>query len=180
MHLGQAFDSWTIHITQKSFYVDMPNKVQAPQALPFLTGRLEETKREVEEWVGKKITDGDLKAAIDVYNENRALLKQIYLMRKADDVPLTGTECMYITVANLFMDKKEANALLKDTIEKELTGRTVKSADDTRLMIVGSENDDISLLNMIEEFKAVIVMDDHCTGSRYFWNPVVPQENLIC
>ena len=179
MHLGQAYDSWTIHVTHKSFYIDMPNKIQGPHALPFLTGRLEETKREVEEWIGREITDADLKAAIEVYNENRALLKQIYLLRKADDVPLTGTECMYITVANLFMDKKEANALLKDTIEKELTGRTVKSADDTRLMIVGSENDDISLLNMIEEFKAVIVMDDHCTGSRYFWNPVEPKENLI-
>jgi benzoyl-CoA reductase subunit C len=39
-------------------------------------------------------------------------------------------------------------------------------------MIVGSENDDIKFLDMVEKFRAVIVVDDHCTGSRYFWNNV--------
>ncbi|EFK08260.1 putative benzoyl-CoA reductase, bzd-type, N subunit [delta proteobacterium NaphS2] len=179
MHLGQAFDSWTLHVTQKKFYVDMPNRVQTPYAVPFLTGRLEETKQEIEEWIGREITDSDLKEAINVYNENRALLREIYEMRKADDVPLTGTECMYITTASLFMDKKDANKLLKETIENELKGRKAKTADDTRLMVLGSENDDIKFLNMVEEFSAVIVTDDHCTGSRYFWNPVEEQDDPI-
>lgn len=170
MHLGQAFDSWVLHVTSRHFYVDMPNRVQTPYAVPFLTGRLEETKKELEEWTGKEITDSDLKDAIATYNENRSLLRQIYEARKADDLPITGTESMQVTTANLFMDKKEANQLLRETIERELTGRKVKSADDTRLMIVGSENDDIKFLDMVESFSAVIVTDDHCTGSRYFWN----------
>ncbi|MFH1124512.1 MAG: 2-hydroxyacyl-CoA dehydratase, partial [Pseudomonadota bacterium] len=156
MHLGQAFDSWTLHVTQKSFYVDMPNRVQTPYAFPFLLGRLEETAREVGEWVGKEITESDLKGAIEIYNENRSLLRQIYDLRKAKDVPLTGTECMYISTASLFMDKKDANTLLKETIEKELKGRVVKTGDDSRLMLVGSENDDIKFLDMVESFKAVI------------------------
>jgi len=179
MHLGQAFDSWVMHVTPKSFYIDMPNQVQSPAALPFLIGLLEETKKDLEEWIGKEITDSDLKDAIEVYNENRSLLRQIYELRKAEDVPLTGAESMYITTANLFMDKKDANTLLKDTIEKELKGRKAKSADDTRLMIVGSENDDITFLEMVEEFSAIIVNDDHCTGSRYFWNSVEFQDGLI-
>lgn len=176
MHLGQAFDSWVLHVTQKSFYIDMPNRVQTPYSVPFFTGRLEETKREVEEWLGKEITDSDLNDAIAVYNENRALLREIYEMRKADDVPLTGTECMQITAANLFMDKKDANKLLRDTIDNELKGRVAKTGDDTRLMVVGSENDDIVFLDMIESFSAVIVVDDHCTGGRYFWNKAEPQD----
>ncbi len=179
MHLGQAFGSWALHVTQKSSSIDMPNRVQGAQALPFLTGVFEEARRQVEEWVGKKITDEALQDAIDVYNENRALLRQIYEMRKADDVPLTGTECTYITTANLFVDKKVANKLLKETIENELKGRVVKTANDTRLMVVGSENDDIAFLNMVEEFSAVIVIDDHCTMSRYFWNSVVKKTTPI-
>lgn len=179
MHLGQAFDSWTLHVTQKSFYIDMPNRVQTPYSFPFLSGRLEETAREVGEWVGKEITESDLKGAIEIYNENRSLLRQIYELRKANDVPLTGTECMYISTASLFMDKKDANQLLKETIEKELKGRTAKTGDDSRLMIVGSENDDIKFLEMVESFKAVIVVDDHCTGSRYFWNKVEMENGAI-
>lgn len=179
MHLGQAFDSWVLHVTPKSFYVDMPNRVQGAHAVPFLIGLLEGKKTELEEWLGKEIGDSDLNDSIKVYNENRSLLRRIYEARKADDVPLTGTESMYVTTANLFMDKRDANRLLKDTIEKELSGRKVKSADDTRLMIVGSENDDIKFLEMVEGFSAVIVTDDHCTGSRYFWNNVNVQDGPI-
>ena len=179
MHLGQAFDSWTLHVTPKYFYVDMPNRVQTPFSIPFLKGRLEETKREVEEWTGKQVSESDLKEAIEIYNENRSLLRQIYDMRKAKDVPLTGTECMHVTTANLFMDKKDANRLLKETIGNELSSRKVKSEDDSRLMIVGSENDDIKFLDMVEQFRAVIVVDDHCTGSRYFWNNVEIENGVI-
>lgn len=179
MHLGQAFDSWVLHITPKYFYTDMPNRVQTPYSVPFLAGRLEETKKEVEEWIGRDIFEEDLRHAIETYNENRSLLRQIYEIRKADDVPLTGTECMYVTTANLFMDKKDANKLLRETIEKELGGRKAKSGEDTRLMVIGSENDDIKFLEMVEGFSAVIVVDDHCTGSRYFWNKVDIQDGLV-
>ena len=179
MHLGQAFDSWVLHVTPKYFYVDMPTRVQSSYAFPFLLGLLEETKRKVEEWVGKEITDEDLKEAVEVYNENRSLLMQLYDLRKAGDVPLTGTESMYITTANLFMDKRDANKLLKETIEEELSERKAKGADDTRLMIIGSENDDIKFLEMVESFSAVLVTDDHCTGSRYFWNKVSLQDGPL-
>ena len=121
----------------------------------------------------------DLRESIEVFNENRALLRQIYDMRKADNPPLTGTECMYITTANLFMDKRDANELLKKTIEEELTGREAKHDTDSRLMVVGSENDDIQFLEMVEGFEAVIVTDDHCTGSRYFWNLVSSEGDLL-
>jgi benzoyl-CoA reductase subunit C len=43
---------------------------------------------------------------------------------------------------------------------------------------VGSENDDVEFISMVEQkivLPATIVIDDHCTGSRYFWNEV-PQE----
>lgn len=179
MHLGQAFDSWVSHVTPKYFYVNMPNRVQGPYALRFLIGLYEELKRQLEEWTGREITDAALKDAIDLYNENRALLRQIYEARKSDDLPLTGTESMYVTTGNLFMDKKDANKLLKETIEKEFPERKVKSSSDIRLMIVGSENDDIKFLEMVEGFDAVIVTDDHCTGSRYFWNQVQVQDGLI-
>lgn len=37
-------------------------------------------------------------------------------------------------------------------------------------MIVGSENDDTKFIKMVESVGSTIVVDDHCTGSRYFWN----------
>ena len=49
----------------------------------------------------------------------------------------------------------------------------------TRLMIVGSEDDDIKFLNMVESCGGLFVIDDHCTGSRYFWNQVVHEEDRL-
>ena len=102
--------------------------------------------------------------------KNRSLLRQIYEARKSDTPPITGAEVMYITAGNQFLDKKDATKFLKEIVEKELPGREAKPSSDTRLMIVGSENDDIKFLEMVEDLSAVIVIDDHCTGSRYFWD----------
>ncbi|MCG9969843.1 2-hydroxyacyl-CoA dehydratase [Pelotomaculum terephthalicicum JT] len=49
----------------------------------------------------------------------------------------------------------------------------------TRLMIVGSENDDRIFMEMCESVGATFVIEDHCTGSRYFWNSVVPGEDRL-
>jgi benzoyl-CoA reductase subunit C len=179
MHLQQAFYSWTLHVTPKYFSVDMPNMVQSPHAYPFLVGVLEDFKRQVEEWMGNKITDDDLRAALAVYDEYRGLMGQVYDARKAEAPPLTGWEAMYITAATQFMDKKDAIKSLKEMLATELPGRTVKNKSATRLMIVGSENDDIKFMQMVESLNAIIVVDDHCTGSRYFWNQSVSKGNPI-
>jgi benzoyl-CoA reductase subunit C len=39
-------------------------------------------------------------------------------------------------------------------------------------MILGSEDDDIAFIRMVESCGATFVIDDHCTGTRYFWNNV--------
>jgi benzoyl-CoA reductase subunit C len=71
--------------------------------------------------------------------------------------------------------------LLKEVIE-ELKERKVEREVGTRLMMVGSENDDVEFISMIEQkmvLPATVVIDDHCTGSRYFWNEVSLQEDRI-
>ena len=36
-------------------------------------------------------------------------------------------------------------------------------------MILGSDDDDIEVIRMVESCDATFVVDDHCTGTRYFW-----------
>jgi len=46
-------------------------------------------------------------------------------------------------------------------------------------MIIGSEDDDREFFSMVEQhlsLPATIVIEEHCTGSRDFWNEVIPQE----
>lgn len=174
LHIRQSYSSWEKHVPTKdgfAYYLNMPHKVQSPRALPFLKSELELFKEKVETWIGKKITDNDLEKSIDVYNENRRLQRQIYEFRKGENPPLTGEEAMYITLSSQMVDKAEHNKALQKLLE-ELPDRKLGREIGTRLMILGSEDDDIEFLNMVESVGSTFVIDDHCTGSRYFWNEV--------
>jgi benzoyl-CoA reductase subunit C len=174
LHVRQAYTSWEMHVpTEFSYYLPMPNHVQSKRAVPFLRGELEEFKKAVEKWTGKTITDEDLKRGIEIVNKNRRLLKQIYELRKKDTPPITGLEAMYMVVSSQMVDKEEHTRILEDTL-KELENKTPDRQVGQRLMIIGSEDDDSEFINMVESLGATFVVDDHCTGTRYFWNEVEP------
>ena len=183
MHLLQSFEAWGLNVKPqpKILRVDAPCSVQNRHSRNYLTRELHCFREDIEEWIGKKITDADLDHAIAVYNENRRLMKHIYELRKVDEPPITGLESMYMVVSSQMMDKAEHNILLKEVIE-ELKERKIDREIGTRLMMVGSENDDVEFIHMIEEkmvLPATVVIDDHCTGSRYFWNEVILQDDRI-
>jgi benzoyl-CoA reductase subunit C len=170
LHIRQAYTSWDMHVpTEFSYYLPMPHHVQSRHAMPFLRGEYERFIKKVEEWTGKKITDTDLKRGIDIMNQSRKLMKQVYETRKIPDVPMTGLEAMYMVVSNQMIEKTE-HSRTTESVLKELAGRTKGKDKATRLMVLGSENDDVEFIKMVESLHAVIVQDDHCTGTRYFWD----------
>jgi len=172
LHIRQAYTSWIKHRpVEFEKFLCMPHKVQSKHSYEFLTEEYKVFKKEVEKWIGKKITDKDLKDAIEVYNENRRLMKKLYELRKKDNPPITGEEVMEIVIAMQMTDKVEHNKMLKDLIKK-LEDYTPSRKVGSRLMILGSEDDDTVFMNMVENCGATFVIDDHCTGSRYFWNEV--------
>lgn len=179
LHMRQAFTSWRIHIpVGYNYYLYMPHGVQSPRAYPYLRGELEDFKKSLEEWAGKTITNEDLDRAIEVYNTNRRLTRQIYELRKRDNPPITGLEAMEMVLSSQVTDKEEHNRALKDLL-KEMPERRVERETGTRLMILGSENDETEFMSMVESMGATIVIDEHCTGSRYFWNEVIPKEDKL-
>lgn len=179
LHIRQAFTSWQLHIpVPYSYYLPMPNNLQTPHALPYLRGEIEAFKKSVEGWLGKKITDKDIDKGIAIMNHSRQLMKKVYETRKSDKPPITGLEAMYMAVSNQMIDKTEHSRVLEETL-KALPKRQLNRDTGARLMIVGSEDDDTEFIKMVESVGATIVIDDHCTGSRYFWNEVLPDNDRI-
>jgi len=179
LHARQAFGAWEIHVpTPWTYYLVTPNAVRSPRAKPFLAGELADFKKALEEWTGKTVTDEDLDRGINIMNTNRRLMKQVYEFRKQDNPPITGTEAMTMVWASQLMDKREHNELLKQLL-KQLPNRKLDRDPGVRLMITGSENDDRPFMEMVESIGATIVIDDHCTGSRYFWDEVVKNKDRL-
>jgi benzoyl-CoA reductase subunit C len=178
LHIRQAYTSWDLHIDKEfSYFLPMPHHIQSPRATPFLRDELEAFKKAVEEWTGKTITDEDLDRGIEICNESRRLLKEVYEMRKKDQPPISGLEAMYMVVSSQMTDKREHSQLIKELLPT-LEGRTLPQTGE-RLMVLGSENDDVEFINLVEGLGATFVVDDHCTGSRYFWNEVEPQDDRL-
>ncbi|MDA8213297.1 MAG: benzoyl-CoA reductase, bzd-type, subunit N [Clostridia bacterium] len=180
LHLRQAYTSWDMHKpVEFSYYLPMPHHVQSLASRPFLRSELVKFKEAVEKWTGKTLTDADLDRGIEIVNTNRRLLKQIFELRKADVPPLTGLEAMYLVLSSQMTDKREHNKALKELLD-QLPGRKVEREIGERLMILGSENDDVPFTEMVEDVcGATFVIDDHCTGTRYFWNEVIPKEDRL-
>ncbi len=177
LHLRQAYTSWDLHIpVDFSYYMPMPHHVQSKHSIPFLKGEYDTFIKKIEDWIKRKITDSDLKKGIEIVNRNRSLMKAVYEKRKSDNIVMTGLEAMYMVVSSQIIQKEEHSRITEDVL-KELDTRNLDRSDTTRLMILGSENDDVEFIDMVESLDATIVQDDHCTGTRYFWDEVKQDNN---
>jgi len=175
LHLRQAFNAWRLHIpTDYTYYIYVPHGVQTPRAVPYLTQELAKFKQSLEKWTGKTITNEDLERGIRVLNRNRELMRRVTEYRKMNPPKMTGLEAMEMVLASQVSDKEEHSRLLEQLL-RELPNRKLERKADTRLMIIGSEDDDRVFMKNVEDLGATFVIDEHCTGTRYFWDDVRPQ-----
>ncbi|MFX0124179.1 MAG: benzoyl-CoA reductase, bzd-type, subunit N [Candidatus Hodarchaeota archaeon] len=173
LHIRQAYTSWDIHIpTDFSYYLPHPMHVQSPHAIPYLREELVKFKASIEKWIGRTISNEDLKRGIELMNTNRRLMNQAYELRKSTNPPLTGLEAMYMVVSSQTVDKQDHNKSLESLLQ-QLPSRNIGDPGE-RLMILGSEDDDTEFISMVEDLGAIFVTDDHCTGTRYFQEEVDP------
>lgn len=179
IHLRQSYVAWREHVDPKvgfDHYIYMPNKVQTKAATPYTKTEFEKYKKSVEGMIGREITDDQLAEGIAKVNRNRELMHKVYEFRKQENPNVTGLEAMYMTVSSMWVDKDEHSAEIEKLLAK-LPDRQLNRDGGARLLIVGSEDDDTEFIKMVENVGATVVVDDHCTGTRYFWNEVEPGDD---
>ncbi len=160
-----------------SHYLFLPDYLTAATSKTLLCSELAVLKGRLEEWTGNAITEDALDDAIEVYNENRRLLRRMYELRRADRPPIHGVEAMEAMFAAQVMDKAEMNGMLRDFVP-HLEARA-PGKDRIRLMLIGSETHDTYLEEMVEALGADIVVDELDNGSSYVWNEVIPQKDRL-
>ncbi len=179
LHLRQSYMSWKMHVPVPfQHYIYMPQKVQTRHAVPYHRSELVKFTKALEEFSGIRVSDDDLDRGMTVVNENRGLMRQVYEYRKEPEAKLTGQEAMWMTVSSMWVDKEEHSSELKRVLE-QLPDRAPGRDTGARLMLIGSENDDMPFIELVEKVGATVVVDDHCTGTRYFWNLCEHQDDRI-
>lgn len=132
---------------------------------------LQEFRERLEAFVGTPITDQALRHAIQVYNHTRDLLQRLYELRKRPAPPISGAETLEVVKAAMRMPRDQYNQLLERLLaELERGNRRIEKP--VRLMVNGSILSNSGFIRGIEELQAVVVTDELCTGTRYFWERV--------
>lgn len=159
-----------------SHYINVPHMSDST-SVEFFTAEITMFKRSLEQYIGSQISDGRLREAIKLHNRNRALVRELYDLRKDDPPLVSGSEMVKIIVSSMSLPVAEANQMLEETIP-EIKNRSRRNEKrGARLMIYGSEIDDTAFMGLVEECGAHVVMDDTCIGSRYYWFDVNSDTN---
>jgi benzoyl-CoA reductase subunit C len=133
----------------------------------------------LEGWSGRKLDPVKLKDAVLLYNRRRAALRELYDLRKTDPPRVSGTEITKVLVAGMGIPAAEHLELVKRFIV-EVNERPLPAAEKLpRIFIWGNEIDDVAFIKLVEESGARVVMDDLCTGTRFFWDDVPETGDLL-
>jgi bzd-type benzoyl-CoA reductase N subunit len=131
----------------------------------------------LEESFGVSITDEALRNSIEVYNLSRELFRKLYELKKLHPPALTGAETMEVYNAMFKYPREEFNRILERLVDELST--TKRAVDGKfRLMLSGSPLNNAEFIQTIEDLGAVVVVDEICTGSRYWWESVETNSGL--
>ncbi|MDP2727403.1 MAG: 2-hydroxyacyl-CoA dehydratase family protein, partial [Dehalococcoidia bacterium] len=165
-------DVWQKYVTNiPLIYVLSTPRKSTERAQQLFLEEVREMRHRLEKWAGVEITDAALRQAISLFNHFRQLLRELYEMKKGDRPPITGAETLEVINAAFRMPKDEYVALLERLLEEiNATGRVVKAP--LRLMITGSPLNNPEFIKVIESQGALVVVDELCMGTRYWWGSV--------
>ncbi len=149
--------------------VVLPVRFEGDLAREYAYNELSHFRRKMEEQLGP-IDDAALNESIRVYNRNRALLSELYDLRRENPSILPGDHALWLVNSSALMEKVEHNALLEEVLE-DLRSSNAQADGKVRLFGVGSAMDQWDFMQMVEEVGATLVDDDFCNGRRYFDTP---------
>jgi benzoyl-CoA reductase subunit C len=169
--MHRLYDIWDYHLKPPySHCLTVPHMTHEA-SFEYFRNELEVFRKGLERFGGRPASEEGLAEAIRLHNLSRALLRELYELRKSDPPPVSGTEVTWILTAGMTIPVREFITLLESVLD-EVRNRQPAGGGEPRILIVGNELDDASLVGLIEGSGARVVMDDVCTGSRSFWKDV--------
>jgi benzoyl-CoA reductase/2-hydroxyglutaryl-CoA dehydratase subunit BcrC/BadD/HgdB len=133
----------------------------------------------LEEKSGVKLTAKSLKERIDAHNKKRLAIKRIYETRKADPVPISGKDALLVSQVAFYDDTErftaKVNELGEELEQRVKDGTGVFPKGTPRIMVSGTPMavPNWKLHDILENSGAAVVVEETCTGTRYFDHAVI-------
>lgn len=131
-------------------------------------------KESVEELSGIKVTAERLKESIGLVNKKRKVMQRINEFRKLDNPPISGLDALLVAQISLNQDISKfiagCVALLEELQERVDKGISAYDHDGPRVMMAGTPSPmgNAKVHYVVESSGMKIIVDESCTGLRYF------------
>jgi benzoyl-CoA reductase subunit C len=163
---------WGRNVSYPCEILYLPQNANSREAAAYLRHEYDRLRRVVEEVAGHAIDDDALRRSIGVFNENRALLRDLYAIRRDTPWLLAVDEAYVLTAIGGLIPREEHNALLGSALSK-IRERRARPQDRLRVVFEGGfcEQPPLDLLRTIGR-SCYVVDDDLLIGLRWITSDV--------
>jgi benzoyl-CoA reductase subunit C len=145
----------------------LPQNANSSHAAVYLRGEYDRLKRTVEAISGETVGDDALRSSIAVYNENRALLRELYAIKQQTPWLISADEAYALVAIGGVIPREEHNDLLRVVLPM-VRERNARPKDKVRVVFEGGfcEQPPLDLIRAIAR-SCYVVDDDLLIGMRW-------------
>lgn len=157
----------------------LPQNANSGHAAQYLKDEYDRLKQDIEEVVGNTISNDALLNSTEVFNQNRALLRDLYEIKRERPWLLSVDEAYILLAIGGIMPREEHNLLL-EAVLPQIEEREIKRQDKIRIVFEGGfcEQPPLDLLRVIAQ-SCYVVDDDLLIGMRWITEDVPTEGDLL-
>ncbi len=150
----------------------LPQNANSAHAAEYLRGEYARLLGQVEDVVGCRVLPDDLRQSISVYNVNRALLRDLYRIKRETPWKIAADEAYALMAVGGLMSREEHSGLLERAL-RMIRSRETRRLDRIRVVFEGGfcEQPPLDLIRAISR-SCYVVDDDLLIGMRWILDDV--------
>ena len=144
-----------------SHMLHLPQNFTSPATIPFLVAEYRSLIRKLERVAGRPFSESDLRASLEVFNTQRALVEQLAELRRETPWKVTLQE-YYLLLRLGGLLPREVHIPLLERALSELKRRDRKNKDAIRVIVIGPfcEQPTLELLQLVEDVGLYVVGEE--------------------
>lgn len=148
----------------------------------FWIGQVWKLKQELEKLTGRKLTQDSLKEAILLLNRRQKAFMRLLKIRKLKPPVISGKGALMVTFASFYDDLgrwiKMVQQLCEELEAKYSSNQFICDESIPRVLLVGAPlvYPNFKLIDIVESAKAVVAIDDLCSGTQRLYQPTIVKE----
>ena len=163
---------WSRNLPHPAQILYFPQNANSAFAPTYLREEYARVLRDIEAVTGRKVGDDALRRSIELFNENRRLMRELYEIKRETPWLLAVDEAYVLVALAGLISREEHNKLLASLIPR-IREREAQPQDKMRVVFEGGfcEQPPIDLLTSIAQF-CYVVDDDLLIGLRWILDDV--------